>query len=493
MRDVIRKSDWIGAGQCLLMAWHGLRRSLSTPTEADRFRMEQGQEVGNLARELFPDGTLVSKSEGTTATEVTRKLVADTSVQTLFEAAFQSGPFVARADILRRLNAGWHVLEVKSSLSTTSKISALVADLAYTVMVLRRAGLQVPQASLVLLSPDYRLGDPPDCLFEIIDVTEKANVRVAKIERIADRIAQVLFGNIRPPRKLVPACRSCPLFENECLGAGLAHTVLEIPGLHFTSLKRLSAAGIVDLSAVRQQVYLNERQERARYAALADRRVVDKGLARALESIEWPCHYLDFETVATFLPTYNEHGCHRQVVTQFSIHHRDSLDAAPRHSEYLADATRDCERELAEALIEKLGGKGSIVVYTNFEQARVKALRDRFPDLAQPLQAILARLKDLHPVIKSNVYDPQFKGSFSIKKVLPALVPDLSYAGLDVADGDTAIARFARMARGEVTGKAVESTRRQLLEYCRMDTLAMVRLHETLCTLATRRHQVGVG
>ncbi|HEY7617433.1 MAG TPA: DUF2779 domain-containing protein, partial [Terriglobales bacterium] len=129
---------------------------------------------------------------------------------------------------------------------------------------------------------------------------------------------------------------------------------------------------------------------------------------------------------------------------------------------------------------------------SGFEEARIKALQERFPDLAQRLQAILARLKDLHPVIKSHVYDPQFKGSFSIKKVLPALVPDLSYVGLDVADGDTAITRFARLARGEITGEGVGSTRQQLLEYCKMDTLAMVRLHETLCTLATKTQRAGI-
>jgi len=89
-------------------------------------------------------------------------------------------------------------------------------------------------------------------------------------------------------------------------------------------------------------------------------------------------------------------------------------------------------------------------------------------------------------VIEDHVYHPSFFGSFSIKKVLPVLVPDLSYEGLEVADGDTAITRFARMARGEITADAMEVTRRQLLEYCRMDTLAMVRLHETLCKLALK-------
>jgi hypothetical protein len=206
MREIIRKSDWLAAGQCRLMAWHGLRRPLGTPTEADRFRMEQGQEVGAFARGLYPEGTLVSKGEETTATEATQRLIADRSVRTLFEAAFRAGPFVARADILQRLKAGWHLLEVKANFSTTSKIGDLVTDLSYTLMVLWRAGLQVRQASLVLLSKTYRLGDPPESLFEIIDVTEEADACAAKFEGIADRVARTLFRNVRPAPKLV----DCP-------------------------------------------------------------------------------------------------------------------------------------------------------------------------------------------------------------------------------------------------------------------------------------------
>jgi len=484
MRDTITKSDWLDAGQCLLMAWFGLRAAPIPPNEAERFRMEQGQEVGSLARELDPDGTLVSKRDGKTAVEITQDLIADAAIKTLFEAAFHAGPFAAKADILRRQDGAWHVLEVKSSFSDTSKIRELVEDLAYTVFVLRRAGQQITKASLVLLSRTFRRGDGPDRLFEIIDKTEEVNARVAEFDRATDNITRALFDDVQPTPRLVSACRSCAFFDDKCLGTGLAHTVLEIPGLHHTKLKRLSAAGIIDLSLAPDDLKLNERQERAKHSALSGNMLVEADLEAALESIQWPCNYLDFETVATVLPLYDGHGCHRQTLTQFSIHHRDSIDSEPRHSEYLADATKDCERELAEALIEALGQRGSIIVYTAFEQTRIKALRDELPGLAGPLQAILDRLVDIELIVADHVYHPDFRGSFSIKKVLPALVPGLSYAGLDVADGDTAIMRFARMARGEVSGAAVGVTRQQLLDYCKMDTLGMVRLHETLCRLA---------
>jgi CRISPR/Cas system-associated exonuclease Cas4 (RecB family) len=484
MKETITKSDWLAAEQCVAKAWFGLRTASTPPNEAELFRMEQGQEIGRLARELYPNGILVSKTGVKTAAEVTQELIADRSIETLFEAAFGAGCFVAKADLLRRQNGDWHVLEVKSSFSDTSKIKELIDDLAYTVMVLRRAGLQIVRASLVLLSRNYRFGDGSDRLFEMIDKTAEVNDRVAKFEGGADSIAHALFDDTPPAPALVSACRSCAFFDAECLGSGLAHTVLEIPGLHHTKLKRLSAEGIIDLSHVPDDLKLNERQERAKHAALSGNTVVEPGLGAALQSIDWPCHYLDFETVATVLPVYDGHGCHRQVLTQFSIHHRESVNAEPRHSEYLAVATKDCERELAEALIDKVGDRGSIIVYSNFEETRIKALRDAFPDLAKGLQAILDRLTNLLSIIEDNVYHPDFRGSFSIKNVLPALVPTLSYAGLDVADGDTAITRFARMARGDISGDDVQITRKHLLDYCKLDTFAMVRLHETLGQLA---------
>jgi len=449
--------------------------------------MEQGQEIGALARRLYPGGTFVSPTDGKTTAEITEALIADPLTTILFEAAFRSGIFVAKADVLIRQNDGWHVLEVKSSFSDTSKIKSLIDDLAYTVMVLRRAGLQVAKASLILLSRTFRFGDGPDRLFEILDKTEETFDRVAEFERSADGFAGALFDDAQPPSTLVSACRSCSFFKEDCIGEGLEHTVLEIPGLHHTKLKRLSAAGIIDLSLVPEDLKLNDRQERARYSVLSGNTVVEEGLGAALESITWPCHYLDFETVATVLPLYDGHACHQQVLTQFSIHHRNSIDAKPHHSEYLADATRDCERELAEMLIKELGTHGSVVVYSSFEKTRIKALKDAFPDLAERLQAVLDRLVDLLPIIEEHIYHPIFMGSFSIKRVLPALVPDLSYAELGVADGDTAIMRFARMARGEVSAEEVDVIRRELLDYCQTDTLAMVRLHETLAYRAMDR------
>jgi hypothetical protein len=183
----------------------------------------------------------------------------------------------------------------------------------------------VTKASLLLISRNFRLGDSPTRLFEEFDKTGDVMVRVGQFETTADSQAGLLFHGAPPSPLLVSACRDCGYFREQCLGAGLAHTVLEIPALHHKKLKRLSDAGIIDLSRVPGDLNFNNQQLRAKDATISETTFVDAGLEGALNTVVWPCSYLDFETVATVLPLYPGHGCHQQVLTQFSIHHRDTL------------------------------------------------------------------------------------------------------------------------------------------------------------------------
>jgi hypothetical protein len=460
------------------MAWFGQRQS-ARPGEAELFRMRQGQEVGERARELYARGVLVSTEAET------RKRMADGKTGTLFEAKFSAGAWVARADLLRRRSAGWEAIEVKSSFADTGKVGQYIDDLAYTVMVMQLAGVAVSAATLLLLSREYRHGGPVQELFARRDVTEAVLARASEFAREAEGRAALLLGEERPEAALVAACRECPQFASECLGRGVAPTVLELPQLKTSAMLQW---GVVAMAEIPPRAKLNGLQERAKMAALSGNVVFTRELGYALSRMEWPCYYLDFETVATTLPLYAGHGCHQQVLTQYSLHVRPGLDGAVEHFEYLAEAGRECERELAERLVAALGEAGSIVVYSPYEKSQILRLAERFADLAEPLGRIARRLVDLLPIVMHHVYHPEFGGSFSIKKVLPALVPELSYAGLAVGDGSMAITRFAQMARGEISGEAsVRVTRAALLEYCRLDTLAMVRLHAVLAERAAAR------
>jgi CRISPR/Cas system-associated exonuclease Cas4 (RecB family) len=484
MKEGITKADWLTALACQSMAWRSMRSAPSAPDEADRFRMQQGQEIGALARKLYPDGVFVPSIPGQDAHKTAREFIACSPKNSFFEVTAFSPPFVAKADILCRHNGGWHVVEVKSGFSgEPEELGGLIADLAYTVMVFKRAGYSIGRASLMLLSRNYCFGDSPERLFEVVDTTAEVTAQVEKFETFAGQLAAVVFHDEPPTPALNPACRNCAFFVDECLGKGHEHTVLEIPSLSAKKLKRLSADNIVDLAGLPEDMELNDRQRRARDSAMTGQMIVHPALELALSMIAWPCHYLDFETVATTLPLYPGQGCHQQVLTQYSIHHCEHIHAEPSHDEYLADPFQDCQRELAEMLIVSLGSQGTILVYSSFEKTRIKALKAAYPDLASALEAILDRLVDLLSYVSDFVYHPEFRGSFSIKTVLPVLVPDLSYDGLAIRNGALAITRFARMARREITGPEIENTRQELMEYCKLDTLAMVRLHQELAKM----------
>ena len=448
--------------------------------------MDQGREIGKHARRLFLDGTLVD-GPNHEALANTQRLIANEATNTIFEATFEAtfaaGVFTAKADVLNRNGNGWDVIEVKSSFADTAKVAKeYVDDLAYTVMVLRRAGVNVKKSALLLLSREYRYGDPVEGLFTRLDRTGEVDARTEKFGADAEKFAEAVRAERKPEPVLNPVCRNCDFYPKDFLGSRHTHTVLELPGLSRAKLQRLSAVGAINIAGVPADFELNEIQQRVKIAAESGQMYVSPTLGDALAAIEWPCHYLDFETVTSTMPLYRGHGCQRQVLTQFSVHHRDSLEAATRHSEFLADAKQSQERLLAERLLAVLGTQGAIVVYSNFEDVRISALINELPELAAPLHAILKRIVDFEKIIKKHVYHPKFAGSFSLKRVVPVLVPDVSYDELAVADGENASAVYARMARGEI--EDVSEARRQLLDYCKIDTLAMVRLHKVLADMA---------
>jgi len=478
MKATISKHDWLTAKACKAMSWFQLRDQPSPPTEADHFRMEQGTHVGVLAHALFPDGILVQASGNDSAVALTQELVVDEDVDTFFEAAFQFDQLATKADILKREGDGWHVLEVKSSFANSSSVSEYTRDLAYTTMVIALCGLPVTSSSLVLLNREYRYGDDASGLFEIVDKTSEVKEIVAEFLSIREELVSALFEDKLPDHSLGSPCRSCAYFDEDCIGTGIEYTVLDIPNLHHTKLERLAASNIVDLRHFPDGIPISDAQDRARNCMLSNETYTGEGLREELDGIIWPCYYLDFETVATVLPLYAGLGCHQQILTQYSIHSRSGLDDDLEHQEYLADASKDCQRELTESLIAALGEEGAIFVYSSFEKTRIKGLAKLYPDLAGALNAIIDRLVDLLIIIKDHVYHPKFRGSYSIKKVLPALVPDLSYEGMAIGDGNTAITMFAKMASGEVAD--TDQVRNDLLAYCKLDTLAMVRLHDAL-------------
>ncbi len=447
------------------------------PTLGEKFRMEQGMEIGRRARELYPDGFLIDEMDIVSASKKTKSLMNDPNVSIIFEGAFLIDGFVARADILRRKGKTWHLMEVKSSVNDREEF---IDDMAYTVMVINRCGFNISNVSLLLISKDFRLGMENEKLFLEIDHTDEVVVRVEEFKSFWQQIEEMTRELVKPEPQLLFECRKCELFK-ECLGEGIENHIFEIPRLSQSKFDRLTEYGIICIEDISDRFPLTENQARVRDCVQTKKPFVGNRLKSELRSISLPVYYLDFETVMTAIPLYLDIAPYTQIPTQYSIHKCSEPGHVIDHLEYLADPSKDCRRELVENLINDLKGEGSIIVYGNFEKIVITNLGRIYPDLSRELNSLIDRMIDFGAIIRKNYYHPDFHGSTSIKRTLPVLVSDMSYDELEIADGDSAMAAFAYLALGRYKeAREVESTKRNLLEYCKQDTLAMVRLHQQL-------------
>ena len=476
MRNV-SKEIFLNALVCPTLGWLMRSGQISkTPTMGERFRMEQGMEIGRMARELYRDGILIDDSDTMAASKKTKRLMDDPGASVVLEGTFLIGGFAARADILKRRNDGWHMIEVKSSVNDKEEF---IDDMAYTAMVIGRSDFNISNASLLLISKGFRLGMRNENLFVEIDHTDEVLDRVEAFKPLWEPVEEATRESVKPAPQLRFECRKCELL-NECLGKGVDNHIFEIPRLRQSKFEKLTELGIVCIGSIPDGFPLTENQARVRDCVRARKPHVGDRLKSELGSISWPTCYLDFETVMTAIPLYHDVAPYTQIPTQYSIHRCSEQGRIIDQVEYLADPGKDCRRELAENLINDLKGEGSIIVYSSFEKTIINSLGRLYPGLLGALSSFIDRMIDLEAIIRKCFYHPGFHGSTSIKRTLPVLVPDMSYDELDIADGASAMAAFAYLALGKYEDREVETIRRNLLEYCRQDTLAMVKLHERL-------------
>ena len=478
----ITKDIFLNALVCPMLGWimrseeaiQGL--SDQSLTLAERFRIAQGIEIECRARHLFPNGILVDEKRMHLADETTRELMDTPDTSVLFNGAFLSEGFSTRTDVLRRKEDGWQLIEIKSSVNDREEF---INDMAYTTMVTRLAGFNIREASLILISKDYRLGMGNDKLFLEIDHTDEVLVRAQSFDADRVQIDKITGGRNKPEPILRRECKKCLLF-GDCLGKGIENHILFIPRLSQSKFNSLRELDVVRIEDIPGDFPLTPNQARMRECTITGKPFIGSRLRSSLESIDWPAFYLDFETTMTAVPVYPDIAPYTQLPTQYSIHKCSKVDTIDAHLEYLADPRRDCRRDIAKSLIRDLGNRGSIIIYSSFEKTVINGLAERYADLSSKLTVLIERMVDLEGIIRNNYYHPEFRGSTSIKRTLPVLVPEMNYDHLEIAEGSSASAAFACLALGGYDDTAAESVKKQLLEYCKQDTLAMVKLHQRL-------------
>ena len=259
-----------------------------------------------------------------------------------------------------------------------------------------------------------------------------------------------------------------------------------LPGLSATKVSQLAAQGVTSIHDIPADFPLSERQRRACRCVQEQTPYFGKGLQEAIGGLNYPLFFMDFETLNPAIPRLAGMRPYDPIPFQWSTHKRNNPGGQTEHYEFLAQDGSDPRLPFLTSLLEVLGTQGHIIVYNRgFESQRLSELAGWLPDYADRIEQVQASLWDLLNVVKKNVYHPAFRGSFSLKRVLPALIPDMTYEGMAVSEGEEAGLAWEKMIRGQVSEQEKQGLRNALLEYCSQDTLAMVRLLDFLAATSS--------
>jgi hypothetical protein len=436
-----------------------------------------GNEVGLLAQQLFPGGTEIPFHGLTVAQQMeqTRQLI-DAGDQVIYEASFAFDGIFVKVDILVKDGDEWQIHEVKMGTSTKE---VNLDDVAIQYYVLSNCGFAISSAYLVHINNQYvRQGEiDVQQLYTDDDVTDEALDHQANLPGLITDLRQTLSGN-EPGIDIGPHCTSpyeCD-FIPYCWQHIPENSIFDLKGRGIKKFDYYNR-GIIrfeDLSLDE----LNKAQRNQVEATLNQQDSINPdGIKEFLDTLWYPLCHLDFETFDTPIPPFDGTRPYQKIPFQYSLHIQERAGVEPVHTEYLVEPGNDPRRELSERLLAEIPEDACVLTYNQaFEKGVLRNLAELFPDLADALLARVENVRDLMvPFRKRDVYRWQMRGSYSIKVVLPALVPDLSYDGMEVADGMAAMRAYHEMCALDDPA-ALAELRRGLLEYCCLDTLAMVRI-----------------
>ena len=478
----LSKSDYLMGLDCIKALWLKKNRKEIMPEydDATLATFDIGNQVQDLARDFYPDGVMVEAEswDVENGSEITKKLSETHNV--LFEAfaKLPNGCF-CRIDILVKNGDAWDMIEIKSASSVKDYY---IDDLAFQKYVFENAGYPVKRCKVLHLNNQYIRHGELDIkqLFAEDDVTEAVLQKKSEVEMYVKGMLSYQTMPDEPEIPLHSSCSDCPFY---------GYCGKDVPEYSIFDLLRADKADefynnthSCEIKDLPLSYCTTDKQLIDRDCFLADRIHVEAEKVKEwLNSLEYPIYYLDYETVMPAIPLFDNTSPYSQVPFQFSLHIQKTPGGPLEHVEFLHQERSDPRRSLAEALVKSCGKNGSIVVYNQqFEKSRNKELADLFPDLRDDILAINERVVDqLIPFRNRYLYSPKQKSSASIKYVLPAF-SDLSYKGMNIANGGDAMSKYLAFLEGKQTPEESKQMFTDLLKYCGQDTYAMVLLMDVL-------------
>jgi hypothetical protein len=442
-----------------------------------------GHEVGDIAVQLYGggEGTYIEYSGGSLkrALDQTRDIMTSMFHTPIFEATLQHDGVLVREDVLlpdeENGSDSWRVVEVKAS---TKVKPEHVRDCAIQAWVHLESGYPLSSISLAHIDNQFVYsGDGNyDGLLIEQDLTEQVFELLPSVPLWVDRARDAAQG----PAPEVPVGQHCTNpyecpFLNHCWPTDSGYPIMGLGG----SKKKLGVwvmDGYRDIRDVPASEISSESQARIHRVTLEGAPELLPAARAFMDELAYPRFYLDFETASPAIPLWPGTRPYQTLPFQWSCH----IERAPGvmdHAEFLDLSGRPPMRALAEQMVAALESEGPVLMYTAYERRVIQGLADMFPDLDGALQAIDARLIDLHPVTKSSYYHPDMLGSWSIKAVLPTIAPDMDYALLEgIQEGGEASMAYLEAIHPRTVAGRKEELRGNLLRYCKHDTEAMLRL-----------------
>lgn len=485
----LSKSDFLKYRACPSYFWLWKYKPELIPDESSEEvrdnKFEQGNQVEAIARQLFPSGVLVD-GYNVTAKANTERIIAG-GAEVLFQATvITDDNLLAMADVLEKNGDGWNLYEVKSSGSVKKDVH--IPDMAFQKTAFEKAGYSIKETRIIHLNKEFlRNGDVIDP--NVYFITENVDEAVAAIlPEVQDQIVLALdrMKDANEPTacpcRLLSRGKHCPAF-NRFNPDVPSYSVYDISRMQGKKLATLVDGEIFNTTDIPDDFPLTASQAVQVSVDKSGQTLINvEGVRSELSGLEYPLYFIDYESVNPAIPLIDNTHPHQQVVFQYSLHILDTPDAELRHTEFLCrDSLPDSIRTLVGRMRKDIEDKGSIIVWNkSFERPRNSEMGLLFPEFKDFLEGMNERIYDLKDVFSKNYYvDPGFKGSNSIKDVLPILAPHLSYKELAIGKGDLASVRWYEIVTGEDT-EGAEQVFSDLLAYCKLDTLAMVEIFNVL-------------
>lgn len=498
---VLSKTDYILFRECPKNVWYKIHQPdiyyKSELSDFEKHIIETGNEVELVARQLFPDGVMI-EGRDEAAQKLTEEYIAKRQA-TLFQPVFFKDKFMAAVDILQfnEKTNSYAIYEIKASNEADKKRHYY--DLAFQVNLLRKCGLKIDVINLMHLNPDYVRDGALDIanLFKSDDVTREINGLCEEVALEMDQALDYLSSEAEPPGSCCCIYKGrsnhCTTFNhsNSHVPKYSVHDISRI-GNSKKKLAELIDLGRFHLHEVPEDMELSVHQRNQIDSHVLDRVLINQGeIKKELENLVYPIYFVDYETFPSAIPMFNGFSPYQQIPFQYSLYVLESMGAKLKHFEFLHDKATDPSKAFAESLRKNIGSVGNVIVWNKgFECTINKHIAERVPEAADFIADLNSRVYDLMDIFtKQHYVHKDFKGSVSIKKVLPVLAPELSYKELAIQEGGTAASSWLKLVSPVIAIRQPAEKqsyinkaqlKKDMLEYCKMDTLAMVRILEEL-------------